>query len=201
MSMTYPTTTEDTLRPYGDTVRPRAETRPEGMTRDDDVFVPRYARARKKTGVRTWMILAPIGALALAAGAVVVLSASPTETQPLVEPEPALAPLTATPTAVDPAAVVPPATPVAAAPVEAPPAPPPAVQRRVTPAPAARSAAIAPRAAAPRPAPAAAVAAEPTGPRPYAAATSGTATAAPTVTASAPAATTPPPVVIVEPAT
>jgi hypothetical protein len=41
----------------------------------DDVFVPRYARsgkARKKGGVRTWMILAPVGALALLGGAALV---------------------------------------------------------------------------------------------------------------------------------
>ena len=74
--------------------------------------MPAYARGgrrKTKSGVRTWMILAPVGALALAAGAVVMLTAPATEPmgQPSAAPAleaPALAPIS-------PAEVVPPATP------------------------------------------------------------------------------------------
>ena len=39
-----------------------------------DNFVPRYARARRaKKGVRTWMILAPIGALVLIGGGAAIV--------------------------------------------------------------------------------------------------------------------------------
>ena len=189
MSMTYPTTTNDTLRPYGDTVRP-AETH----LREDEAFVPAYARSgrRKSKGPRAWMILAPVGALALAVGAVVVLTAPATE--PMGQPVAETAPLTPAPLTVDPAAVVPPATPLAATAVEAPPPPPPAIQRRVAAEPAARRAAPAPRAEA-RPAPVAATPAEPTGPRAY---TPSATTVSPSTPAPAP--TAPPPVIVIAPA-
>lgn len=48
---------------------------------NDEVFVPRYARtgrARKKGGVRVWMILVPVGALALIGGTAAVLMSGET---------------------------------------------------------------------------------------------------------------------------
>lgn len=138
---------------------------------NEEIFVPRYAQTgrRKKGGVRTWMILAPIGALvAIGGGAVMMMGGPETEplvaerTAPLVQPAAPLESSTAS------AALTPgdlPAnvtiTETVPAPVvrEAPPAPPPAVQRRQ---PAER------RAAPIETAPAEAVATPPaTGPQPY----------------------------------
>lgn len=101
-----------------------------------DAFVPRYARARRaRKGVRTWMILAPIGALVfLGGGAAMIMGGA--ESQPLVEPEPVsplIRPLETTSAPLE-SAVAPAALETASAPApvvrEAPPAPPPAVQRR-----------------------------------------------------------------------
>lgn len=154
-----------------------------------DTFVPRYARARRaKKGVRTWMILAPVGALALIGGGVVMIMGGGAETQPLVEPQPLapmVQPLEAAPapleSSVAPAALTTPAA--APAPVVHEPAPsaPPAVQRRVG--------AVERRAA---PAPAATPRTEtvtgPTGPVAYSASPSTSATpAAPAPTATPPA--------------
>lgn len=191
MTMTYPTNPDDSLRPYGESVRPHGEM----PAREVEIFVPAYARSgrRKNKGIRTWMILAPIGALALAVGAVVVLTAPSTETRPLVQAEPGLSPLTPAPAALDPTIVVPPATPVAAATVEAPP-PPPAIQRRVAATPAARRVAPAPRTEA-RPAAVVATSAEPTGPRAYTASPSTATTVTP-----APTPASPPPVIVIAPA-
>ena len=101
-----------------------------------DAFVPRYARARRtRKGVRTWMILAPIGALVFVGGGAAMVSGG-AESQPLVEPEPVspvVRPLETT-TAPFESSVAPAALANSAAPEplirEAPPAPPPAVQRR-----------------------------------------------------------------------
>jgi len=63
----------------------------------DNVFVPSYARgSRKKKSVKTWMILAPIGALALLGGGAALMMSGDRPTAPLVE-EPATmsAPLSA----------------------------------------------------------------------------------------------------------
>lgn len=54
-----------------------------------DTFLPRYAQAkRSKKGPKTWMILAPIGALALIGGGAAMMMGGGAETQPLAEPEP-----------------------------------------------------------------------------------------------------------------
>lgn len=161
-----------------------------------DNFVPRYARARRANkGVRTWMILAPIGALVLIGGGAAMMMGGGTGTQPLVEPQPGapiVRPLEAAPapleSSVAPAALTSPA----AAPVpvvrEAAPTPPPAVQRRVG--------AVESRAAAtPAVAPRTETVTEPTGPVPYSASpsTGVTPTApAPAVTPGAPAIQTTP---------
>lgn len=58
-------------------------------------FVPAYARrpARQKK-FRTWMVLAPIGALALIGGAAaIIVGPDATDAAPLVEPAPAMAPV------------------------------------------------------------------------------------------------------------
>lgn len=124
MTVTY---TDDTLR--NDPV-------------NDEIFVPRYARtgkARTKGGVRTWMILAPIGAVALIGGAAVMMMAPGEETSPvepaarapLVQPsaplESSVAPSALTPEMPANVSITETPTPVVR---EAPPAPPPAVQRR-----------------------------------------------------------------------
>ena len=185
MSVTY---TDDTVSPT-----------------TNDTYVPAYARkpVRQKK-VRTWMVLAPIAAVALIGGGAFMLMNNGGETaQPLVEPAaaPAASPMT-------PAA---PATEAAAAPMTS----------AATPTPVAATSALAPvvREAAParRTAPVAArsestpattapridMPAQPSGPQPYAAATSSlntatddAATVAPTVTPpSAPAA----PAIVVAP--
>jgi hypothetical protein len=131
-----------------------------------ETFVPRYARAKRaRKGVRTWMILAPIGALALIGGGAAMLMGG-TESQPLVEPEPvapAVQPLVAAPleSSVSPSALTTPAAVPAPVVREAPPAPPPAVQRRATPA----ERRVAPATVAPR----VETAPEPTGPQAYSA--------------------------------
>lgn len=140
----------------------------------DEVFVPRYARtgrARRKGGVRAWMILAPVGALALIGGGAAVMMSGETGEGSLVGEEPVApivqpAPLesstasTALATGLPSNATI---TEVAPAPAplvrEAPPAPPPAIQRRQ---PAERRAAPAEPAPVVEPAPT-----EPTGPQPY----------------------------------
>ena len=139
----------------------------------DEAFVPRYARTKRssnKGGVRTWMILAPIGALALIGGGAAMILGGGTETQPLVESEPApmIQPMASTPapleSSVAPDALMPPT--LAVPPVAEAPAP---VVREATPTPAVRR--VAPVATERRaepvvPAVEPAVV-EPTGPRPY----------------------------------
>ena len=135
-----------------------------------DAFVPRYARAKRaKKGVRTWMILAPIGAVVLVGGGAAMMM-SGGETQPLAEPAPtpAVQPLASVPAPLDsstaPAALTANAIEPAAAPApvvrEAIPTPAlaPVTQRRAIPTPAPAETAVA--------TPSEAVV-EPTGPRPY----------------------------------
>ena len=155
---------------YTDQVRPAA------ARVDSDAYVPVYARSDARTSnkpVKTWMILAPLGVLVVGGAAAAMLM------QP-AEP--------VAPTTLDAAPVAPVATPLTAPtiPMEtpAPPIPPDAalVERRATPA---RAARIAPRGA---PAPAPVVEAPvPMGPQPYLSVPPQT--AAPT--AVAPAAVTP----------
>ena len=138
MSVTYP---HDRPMPQGEHLEPIRE----------EPFVPVYARNRRTTrgrkgGVKTWMILAPIGVLVLGAGAAaMMMGGEESAPAPLAEPAatgpvlPAQPLLTETP-------------PVEAAPVvEATPAPAP-VARRAAPVPApARRAATPARTAVPRP--------------------------------------------------
>lgn len=141
----------------------------------DEVFVPRYARtgrARKKGAVRAWMILAPVGALALIGGAAAVMMSGDTpERSPMVAETPAPAPRAAplesstAPWALAAGlpsnATITPTTPAATAPIvrETPPPAPAAIQRRQ---PAERRVATVDPAPAADPAPA-----TPTGPQPY----------------------------------
>ena len=64
MSLTY---TDDTPRAYAETSAPRTE----------EAYVPVYARGRsrkaRKSGLRSWMILAPIGVLVLGGVAAMML--------------------------------------------------------------------------------------------------------------------------------
>jgi hypothetical protein len=131
-------------------------------------YVPVYARTRgstrsRKGGVKTWMILAPVGALVLGgvAAAMIAGSGDDVATAPLAEPAATPPVLSAQPVVTETAPVT-----TAPAPVEATPAPAPAVNR--TRAPVRRSAAPA-GASTTAPAPAARVepAAEPAGPQPY----------------------------------
>jgi len=153
----------------------RTRARPADVAASTDAYTPVYARRRRKTGVRAWMVMVPVAALSLTGMGVLALTAEPVEPMggaPYAA-EPASAPLIAEP-----------APDVAAGPLEvagletaeAPPAPP---------APVSPPAAADARAAAPRPAPqgarapaptqapsaaaepAAPTPVEPTGPRPY----------------------------------
>ncbi|WP_374516542.1 hypothetical protein [Brevundimonas sp.] len=141
MSLTY---TDDTARTYTETPAPHTE----------DAYVPVYARSRtrsrkaRKSGIRSWMILAPVGVLVLGGAAAMMLMDGGRETSALAEPA-ATAPVMP---AAAPAALTAAAEPVATpAPVEAAPLP-----RDAAPAPApVRRAAPARRAAAPAPVPAA----------------------------------------------
>lgn len=164
-----------TMQDYRTRARPADVTAPTGA----DACTPVYARRRRKTGVRAWMVMVPVAALSLTGMGVLALTAEPVEPMggaPYAA-EPASAPLIAEP-----------APDVAAGPLEvagletaeAPPAPPAPVSppaaadaRAAAPRPAPQGAPA--RAPAPAPAPAPAVAAEPaaptpaepTGPRPY----------------------------------
>lgn len=158
MSMTY--TDEDRALGYTDRPLGQVETRREPETD----FVPAYARGRRtQKKLKTWMILAPLGLLVLAGGAVAMLTRPAEPAAPLAEP-PAVAPMVAPMTPAPNTAVVDNAL-ITAEPMEATPAPAPAVRsaeplRRAapTPAPARRAA----PAATPAPTPA-----EPTGLRAY----------------------------------
>ncbi len=135
-----------------------------------DSFVPRYARAKRaRKGVKTWMILAPIGAVVLVGAGAVMMMNGGSESQPLVEPGPAspvvqpmnAQPLDSMPAPLESSVAVAPLTP-AAAPVsvvrEAASAPAPDAERRAVPV---------ERRAVPATAPVVETPAEPTGPRPY----------------------------------
>lgn len=144
-------------------------------------FVPSYARgSRKKKSVKTWMILAPLGALALVGGGAALMMADGPTTQPLVE-EPVAAVATPLPASAAPveSSTLPSNVSIEATPVQPLAAPAPAAvapgvrTRQPTPVARERTVPIV-REQAP---------AEPTGVRPYAPA----ATAAPAATPPAPA--------------
>ncbi|MES2861223.1 MAG: hypothetical protein V4701_07100 [Pseudomonadota bacterium] len=157
-------------------------------TVESNDFVPSYARgARRKKPVRTWMILAPIGALALIGGGAAMMLGGERDAAPLVEPETAvIQPVAATPLESSTlpsnasASIAPPTPTVAPRAAAQAPSAPPAVQRR--------QAAPVERRAAPVVTPRVETAPEPTGPQPYSAPTT-----------SAPAATPPAPSITVAP--
>lgn len=191
MSMTYPT----------------REPAPAANT-EDAVFVPRYARTARsaRKPVKTWMILAPLGALVVVGGAVAMM---------LNSEEPRIAAAPAEQAAVAPAPVSSQASSSAMTAAETPVAPPapvetasseprvsaPVVRRAETPArraPAVERPALAAREQAPADE---APAVEPTGPRPYGAVTSAL-NSQPATTPAVPAtssATPPPPAISVQP--
>ena len=156
MSVTYP---EDKIEPIA-----------------EETFVPVYARrgrsAKKQGGVKTWMILAPIAAVAVIGGGALMFMGGSNEADEAALVEPAatapVLPLTPAPTEVAAAPLASAATP---APVEATPQP------AAAPAPVAREAAPVRRAApapaarrvAPAPTPPIETPVEPTGPRSYSA--------------------------------
>ena len=158
-----------------------------------ETFVPRYAQTkRSKKGPKTWMILAPIGALALIGGGAAMMFGAPEETQPLAEPAPIAPlaqPLQAAPAPLESSVADPALTPSTSAATPAP------VVREVAPAPVVqRRAAPVERRAEPSPAvtPREEVSPEPTGPRPYTASPSMSAAPAPAVTPPAPSIQTAP---------
>ncbi len=184
MSLTYPNET-DTLH-------------------DDAVYTPVYARGKtrgKKKGIKTWMILAPVGGVVLLGGAAMMLLYPSNETAPLVEAETpvvsAMAPIAPEPSLLDSAAPVTTASvpaPVTVAPVtSAPAAREVAPVRRAQPAPARRVA---------EPVAAPVVETEepvvPTGLQPYVGTRTLNTASSPAVTAPAPA-TTPAPAITVQP--
>ena len=184
MTVTYP---HDRPMPDGDRFEaPR-----------DEPFVPVYARTRRssrsrKGGVKTWMILAPIGVLMLggAAAALVMADREAAAPAPLAEPAVAGPVLPAQPLAGEAEPVDAPAAAIEVTPEPAArPAPAPAA-RRASPAPARRTAPAA--APATREAPA-----EPAGAQPYTSSLNTTPPAAAATPAPAPAA---PPVIVIQPA-
>ena len=178
MSFTYPSD------PIRSTDRPLEA--PGAELVRDEPFVPVYARRGKAQGgkgkIKAWMILVPVGALALAGMGAMMMSNQGDTSEPLAQPARTLPVLPATPTAnaVAPLTTASTPSPVVraaalreAAPVRRPAASAPA-RREATPAPVARSTA---RVAAP-------AATVPSGPQAY---------------APAPAPAPTPPVIIVEP--
>lgn len=159
-------------------------------------FVPAYARGtRRKKPVRTWMILAPIGALALIGGGAAMMLQGGETSAPLAEPAQVMAePLAVQP--LTPAAPLESSTlPDNASASIAPPTPAPVVtERRAAPATVVqrRQAAPVERSAEPAPvAPRVETPPAPTGPQPYTATQS--LNAAPSAPTTAPAPSTPAP--------
>lgn len=190
MSVTYP---HD--HPMSHSDRPEAPR--------EEPFIPVYARTRRtarsrKGGVKTWMILAPIGVLVLggAAAALMMGEGGDVAPAPLVEPAATPPVLPAQPLVSEAVSAEAGIAPI----VEATPAPAPVL--RASPAPARRSAPAPVRRATSAPAPAVATReapAEPAGPQPYTATLN---TAPPTATVAAPApAAAPPPVIVIQPGT
>lgn len=167
----------------------------------EEPFIPVYARTGRtargrKGGVKTWMILAPIGVLVLggAAAALMMGDGGDVAPAPLVEPAATPPVLPAQPLVSE---IVPAEAEIAPV-VEATPAPAPVVRtapaRRSAPAPVRRATSAPAPTVATREAPAA-----PTGPQPYTASLN---TTPPTATVAAPAPTpAPPPVIVIQPGT
>lgn len=161
------------------------EHRPEPIR--DEPFVPVYARTRTATGrrggVKSWMILAPIGVLVLGgAAAALMMGGDEPPAAPLIEPAATAPVVPATPLPLETASIE--VAPIDAAPVATAPAP--VARRQAAPAPARRAAPVreaAPTATASTPAPAEET---PTGPQPY--------------TAELNTAPAQPPVIVIQPA-
>ena len=206
MSVTYPTTPTEF---HGEPV-PASHSN----AADGEPFVPVYARRGKargrKGGIRTWMILTPVAVLVLGGVGAMLLTQGPEESPaPLAEPAATAPVLPLAPTG----AAVTPATPreptlTTTAPVARDAAP----LRRAAPAPARREAVrTLPRTPTPVPTPAttprvaAPVPASPAGPRAYTPAPAATPTSTPRLNTTpatpvpATPASTPPPLIIVEP--
>lgn len=159
-----------------------SESNPNVPLSTEETFVPSYARgSRKKKSVKTWMILAPIGALALLGGGAALMMSDQPEAAALAEPATLSAPLpAATSTPVESsslpsnAVIEPAATPPAPVVREAAPTPPPAVRaRNVQPSRAVRPA------EAPAPVVRDAAPVQPSGPTPYVAPSTTPSTATP----------------------
>jgi hypothetical protein len=182
MTITYPH--DQSIRNDGLAEAPREEP-----------FVPVYARTRsatgRKGGVKSWMILAPIGVLVLGAAAVVLVTAQGDDAAPAPLAEPAATgPVLPTQPLVS--EIAPVETPAGTT-IEV--APEPAVRAAPAPAPTRRAAPA--RRSTPAPAPATREApAEPAGPQPY---TSSLNTTPPTETATPAASPAPPPVIVIQP--
>ncbi len=165
----------------------------------DDVFVPRYAqrRGRSNKSVKTWMIIAPIGALAVIGTAAALMMGGDEPAAPASSAQPLATPAPQMQTA--PSAFSPAETPVAQpVPVEPTLQAEPASEPHRATAPSRRAASSA--ATAERPAPSVDTPAAPTGPRPYSAATADLNTAAsPAASAPATVQIQPPPTVSVAP--
>lgn len=159
---------------------------------EDTTFVPRYARTTKsKKSVKTWMILAPIGAVVLLGSGVAMMMGG--EQAAPAQPAETALPAMQTP----PAAMTAAQAPVTPAPAEVAPTPAATPTPAAAPAPVARRAEPVARRAAPaveRPAAAhVETPATPSGPQPYTAPAASTASSSRLNTA--PAASTPAPVV------
>ena len=176
MSLTY---TDDTARTYTET-----------PARSEEAYVPVYARSRsrkaRRSGVRSWMILAPIGVLVLGGAAAMMLMDGGREAPALAEPA-ATAPVmpAAAPAALN-AAAAPTPAPVDAAPLPREAAPAATPVRRAAPA----------RRAAPVAAPARREAAPAAAPAPVEVAETSEATV---TLNTAPTADAPPPRIVVAP--
>ncbi len=164
----------------------------------DDVFVPRYAQRRHKSNkpVKTWMIIAPIGVLAVIGTAAALMMGGgeqPAPATPSEAPSALAQPMQTAPAALE-TATTPAAQP---APVQATPlAEPASTPRRAEPAP--RRAAPA-AAAAERPVARVETPAEPTGPQPYSAPATPALNTAPAASAPTSVQIQPPPTVSVQP--
>ena len=194
MSVTYP---HDRTPPHENTLSPPVVA--------EEPFVPRYARTRKSSGrksggqIKTWMILAPVGAVVLGGLSAVMLMNGGEETvAPLTEPAATAPVLPAVP--VTGTAAAPLTSASTPAPVEAAPVPVAPVVREAAPlrraAPAPRST---PRAETPTPAPRVAPAPSAVTPRLNTAPTTSPTTTLNTAPATPTPAQPPAPAIVVEP--
>jgi hypothetical protein len=155
-SLISPEEVKMTMQDFGGDARPANPPAPPRT----EPHTPVYARRRRKTGMRPWMVMVPVAALSLGGLGVLALTTPPAEPMggATYATEPASAPMIA-PRADLPLEPVPPPEPAA---VAAPAAPAPVARRAAPEAPPAPARAVTPSAAEPEATPVA-----PTGPRPY----------------------------------